>query len=532
MKLAPVTGATVEQTELVFGLVAAVGTDIQRVEAQLATQLSSYGYVVHKMRLSDYLAEQAGSSFRDMPVDESLWEAMSAGDELRRTWERSDALALHAISDIVATRYETAGVNPEQDADTLPPNLSRHAFILRSLKTPEELKTLRAVYGSRLVVIAAYSPRDKRIKHLAQQIEDSRQSADRSTWAHQPEDLISRDEREERARGQDVSRTFHRADVFIRGWDRQVVQADIRRSLAILFGDPFRTPTRDEHAQFMAAGAALRSAEFGRQVGAAIATPGGSVVALGANEVPIAGGGSHWDEDGTGNRDFEIGDTDTNRLQYDRLAERLSKKIDSSLERLGKEMIAEEIGDKETVEELRRRAREVLVGELRKAGLGELTEFGRAVHAEMNAVLDAARRGVSVQDMTLYSTTFPCHNCARHIIGAGIARVVFVEPYVKSRAGELHEDALGIDTSDAGDSKLSFTPFVGIAPRRYLEFFDAAQRARLGRAAREVEGRMQPFVKKVALPVFADASLEQFRPEFREYRAKEILALDYFEKKS
>ncbi|MCW2979471.1 MAG: hypothetical protein JWO14_1198 [Solirubrobacterales bacterium] len=532
MKLAPVTGATVEQTELVIALVAAVGTDIQRVEAQLATQLSGYGYTVHPMRLSDYLAEEAGRNFRSKPVDESLWDAMTAGDELRQSWERSDALALHAISDIVATRYEVAKIRPEEDAETLPPNLSRHAFILRSLKTPNELETLRAVYGPRLVVIAAYSPRDKRIEHLAQQIEDSRQAADRETWEHQPEELIARDEREERARGQDVSRTFHRADLFIRGWDRSVVQADIKRSLSILFGDPFRTPTRDEHAQFMAAGAALRSAEFGRQVGAAIATPDGSVVALGTNEVPVPGGGSHWEEDGEGNRDFEIGDIDTNRWQYDRLAESLSQKIDQSLERLSAEMVAEEIGDADSFEELRRRAREILAADLRKAGLGELTEFGRAVHAEMNALLDAARRGVSVQDMTLYSTTFPCHNCARHIIGAGIARVVFVEPYVKSRAGELHQDALGIDTSDSGDSKLSFTPFVGIAPRRYLEFFDAAQRARLGRTAREVEGRKQPFNKKTALPVFADASLKQFRPEFREYRAREILALDYLEKKS
>jgi deoxycytidylate deaminase len=527
MKLAPVTTAAAEQTELIFALVAAVGTDISLVEAQLATQLSSYSYTVHPMRLSDYLAEEAGNDFRSKPIDESLWEAMTAGDELRQRWERSDALALHAISDIVATRYEVAGMDAEKDL--LPPNLPRHAFILRSLKTPDELETLRAIYGPRLVVIAAYSPRDKRIEHLAQQIEDSRQSVDRATWKHQPEDLIARDEREERARGQDVSRTFHRADLFIRGWDRQVVQADLERSLGILFGEPFRTPTRDEHAQFMAAGAAMRSAEFGRQVGAAIATRGGSVIALGTNEVPVPGGGSHWEEDGVGNRDFEIGEIDTNRAQFDRLAGKLTQKIDKTFAALSAELLAEEIGEESAFVELRKRAQQRLEGDLRQAGLGELTEFGRAVHAEMNAVLDAARRGVSVQDMTLYSTTFPCHNCARHMIGAGITRVVFIEPYIKSRAGELHEDALDIELSGSGGRKVSFTPFVGVAPRRYLEFFDASQRSRLGRVAREKDGRKQEFEKKAALPVFADASLEQFRPEFREYRAKEIFALDYSE---
>jgi deoxycytidylate deaminase len=148
----------------------------------------------------------------------------------------------------------------------------------------------------------------------------------------------------------------------------------------------------------------------------------------------------------------------------------------------------------------------------------------------MNALLDAARRGVSVQDTTLYTTTFPCHNCARHIIGAGVERVVFIEPYIKSRAGELHEDALEIERSGAKGSKLSFEPFVGVAPRRYLEFFDASMRERLGRAPRQDEhGKKVKFDKKSALPVIADAALPQFRPEYREYRAKEIFALDYFE---
>ena len=50
--------------------------------------------------------------------------------------------------------------------------------------------------------------------------------------------------------------------------------------------------------------------------------------------------------------------------------------------------------------------------------LRELTEYGRAVHAEMDALLDAARRGVAVQGATLYVSTFPCHSCARHVIAA------------------------------------------------------------------------------------------------------------------
>lgn len=517
-----------DQTELVIALVAAVGTDIGIVSDQVATQLDEYGYTHQVLRLSDYLAEQAQTSFRGKPFDEELWEAMSAGDELRQAWDHNDALALHAISDIVATREESSGLN-EPLADGLPGNLDRHAFILRSLKTPGELETLRAVYGPRLVVIAAYSPANMRLKHLAERIEDSRKSSDRDSWVHQPEDLIERDEKEEEAGGQDVSGTFHRADFFIRGWNRDVVCQDVERTLEILFGSPFRTPTRDEYGQFLAAGAALRSSEFSRQVGAAIATKDGSVVALGANEVPIAGGGSHWEEDGEGNRDFEVGDVDTNRRHFDELAQRLSDQIGARLSALVAENAPEPGVALDALEALRLQLLKSLPHDLRTGGLKDLTEFGRAVHAEMSALLDAARRGVAVDDATIYTTTFPCHNCARHIVGAGICRVVFVEPYTKSRAEDLHEDSVRIGESHDDDGRVVFEPFVGVAPRRYLEMFDASARERLGHVGRkDGAGRKQQFVKKEAKPVFADGGLPQFRPELREYRAKELLALDHF----
>lgn len=520
--------AVSDQTELFVALVAAVGTDLHMVCDQLATQLDEYGYTTDVIRLSDFLAERAGSTFRGKPFDEELWEAMTAGDELRRSWDRNDALALHAISAIVATREARSRSSPAGAAGGEAPYMERHAFVLRSLKTPDELDTLRAVYGPRLVVVGAYSPRELRVEHLARQIEDSRNSSDRATWAYQPDELIERDEREERVGGQDVGGTFHRADFFIHGWSREVVDEDVRRTLEILFGAPFRTPTRDEHGQFHAAGAALRSAEFGRQVGAAIATPDGSVIALGTNEVPKAQGGSHWEEEGLGNRDFEIGDIDTNRRHFDELARRLSDLVDEQLA-AHIETFDGAPATRDALESVREQVRSGLPGDLMAGGLKDLTEFGRAVHAEMNALLDAARRGVSVAGSTMYTTTFPCHNCARHIIGAGVRRVVFVEPYAKSRAGDLHEDSILIDAPVVDDDRVSFEPFVGVAPRRYAEMFDAATRERLGHLPRrDTAGHKLPFLKRKAVPVFSDAGLPQFRPALREYRVKETLALAHF----
>lgn len=516
-----------DQTELFIALVAAVGTDVGMVSEEVGVELAEYGYTVHPLRLSEYLAEEADEDFRKKKnFDEQLWDAMTAGDELRALWNRSDALVLHAISDIVATREE---LSPPVEGEGQPGYLDRHAFVLRSLKTPDELDTLRAIYGPRLVVIAAYSPKDQRLQHLATQITGSRGTKDRSTWVYQPEELIDRDEKEERARGQDVSGTFHRADFFIRGWSREVARDDIQRTMEVLFGSPFRTPTRDEHGQFLAAGAALRSAEFGRQVGAAIATREGSIIAVGTNEVPKALGGSHWEEDGVGSRDFEIGDIDINRKHFDELAQQLTERVDGRVGELVAALGEGDPGVRSALEAVRTEMRDALPGELWTGGLKDLTEFGRAVHAEMSALLDAALRGVPVSGATLYSTTFPCHNCARHLIGAGIARVVFIEPYTKSRAEQLHADSATIAHSERDPGKVAFEPFVGVAPRRYLEMFDAAGRERLGHLGRKDEsGHKQEFVKRQAFPVFVDAELPQFRPEPREYRIKELLALDHF----
>jgi deoxycytidylate deaminase len=79
-----------------------------------------------------------------------------------------------------------------------------------------------------------------------------------------------------------------------------------------------------------------------------------------------------------------------------------------------------------------------------------LLEFGRAVHPEMAALTDAARRGVSVAGCTMYVTTFPCHLCARHVVAAGIRKVIYIEPYAKSRTASLYPDSVAIEGESSG----------------------------------------------------------------------------------
>jgi cytidine deaminase len=68
--------------------------------------------------------------------------------------------------------------------------------------------------------------------------------------------------------GQNLRNTYYLADIFVDASDTQLLRDSVERGLELLFGNTFHTPRKDEHAMFLAMGAALRSAELGRQVGA------------------------------------------------------------------------------------------------------------------------------------------------------------------------------------------------------------------------------------------------------------------------
>jgi dCMP deaminase len=75
---------------------------------------------------------------------------------------------------------------------------------------------------------------------------------------------------------------------------------------------------------------------------------------------------------------------------------------------------------------------------------GERHELCRGLHAEQNAIIQAAKHGTNINGSTLYCTTMPCIICSKMIINAGISRIVFEEGYPDSLAGEMIGEA-GID---------------------------------------------------------------------------------------
>ncbi len=60
---------------------------------------------------------------------------------------------------------------------------------------------------------------------------------------------------------------------------------------------------------------------------------------------------------------------------------------------------------------------------------GKQQEICYAIHAEQNAIIQAAKLGISIDGATLYCTHFPCTICAKMIINSGISRLVYIHPY-------------------------------------------------------------------------------------------------------
>lgn len=72
---------------------------------------------------------------------------------------------------------------------------------------------------------------------------------------------------------------------------------------------------------------------------------------------------------------------------------------------------------------------------------GERHELCRGIHAEQNAIVQAAYLGVSIDNSTLYCTNQPCILCAKMLINAGVKRIVVRDGYPDEAAAEMLEEA-------------------------------------------------------------------------------------------
>ena len=385
---------------------------------------------------------------------------------LDQNWARWTILAYHAVG-WYALFADSSG--------SLQGGLG--AFVIDCLKHPEEVKALRLVYGPGFFLVSSICDREIRLANLRKKY---RGASDREL-----DDLMETDAAEKEDFGQQVRKTIPLADYFVNqnhhgGRPTEpTLDAQIQRLLALVLGTEVQRPNHDERGMYAAWGAAMRSACLSRQVGAAILNPQGIVIATGTNDVPAPGGGIYGNETAKDARCFlsldkepgrELAERQRNKIQlrvlgkdegmpineqhpfcrsdfakdaiYQSVSDKLSEKLTDALSGLAtkskavKEALsqidASNLFSKDAVEEI-----------FKSTPVRDLVEFSRAIHAEADAIVSLARAGgPSCQNASLYVNVFPCHLCTRQIIAAGIAEVIYIEPYPKSMATILHDDAI------------------------------------------------------------------------------------------
>ena len=454
--------------ELVFGLVGPVGSPIHEAGESLASALKKMDYKPKTVSLSkemDRLLTAKDATFKDEPTS-VLYNKIRKGNAVRKEFGNNAVLASEAIRQIIDFRREYAAQAGEQDAARLDEKsvvpLDGHAFIVDQLKLPEEVDLLIKAFGKRFIQVSVVTPLEERRRSLAGRVRKERPGWDNERCAQHADQLITIDQNEKADdRGQRISKIFHLGDVFFDGACKKTIEHSGQRFIEAFFGKNNVAPTSDEFGSYMAMAASLRSVDLSRQVGAAICTPSGDLISIGCNEVPKIGGGNYWDEDANKKRDIDLGGetnkNEINRIVFDFLGVLKEQNL------ISEDQSVEEILDNHD----HRKA-------IKKSLVSGVTEYGRMVHAEMNALADAARLGRAVKGSTIFVTTYPCHNCAKHLVASGVERIVFIEPYPKSKAESLFED---IFTSDVRDStKVSIEHFYGISPRRYRDIFEKGSR--------------------------------------------------------
>ncbi|MEF2509892.1 anti-phage dCTP deaminase [Vibrio mimicus] len=426
----------INEGELVIGIVSAVGTEYKRVTEPLIDRLKGFGYSVQEIRVSACLP-----SFSGTDEYERIKHYMQAGDALRKNSENNAILAAGVAKNISSSRSSSS---------------SKRAFIVNSLKHPREVEFLRKIYGDGFYLIGIHADEKRRHQHLTD---------DKGMTQAQANELIRIDEDESFDHGQKTRDTYHLADFFLNlGSNNDQVKNRLQRFLELIFSHPYKNPTFDEFAMFMAFNSSVRSSDLSRQVGAVISREK-QIIATGANDVPKSGGGLYWAEvdEATGKVEDDLDGKD-----YTREGDSNKQAQAEIIQEIAKNLLESGLVDGQNEVELHK--------VLKESKISDLTEFGRVVHAEMDALLSCSRAGIPTTGSTLYCTTFPCHNCAKHIIASGINRVVYVEPYPKSRALDFHSESIQLKselekTLDGTSELVSFEPFIGVGPRRFLDLF-------------------------------------------------------------
>lgn len=458
--------------ELIIGLVGAVGAGVSTTASILSEIFSEdFGYDVEIIKASDIIRSNRSKSDNESissDASQRITDLQRIGSSLRKNYGEN-YIAAKCIEHIAIKRKAQGGFS---DSTLVPqPKPLRRLTIIDSLKHPDESQIFKETYGKvywQFTVFAPENVRERRLKSMG--VERSQISG-----------IFTTDEDDPSDHGQKVSDTAFKSDFFIRNDHENDIplKNSINRFLEILFMISVSTPTKDEAGMYAAVSAASKSACLSRQVGASIYSDKSELISVGWNDVPKANGGLYTVEDEVS--DHRCFKWSGKICHNDNKKEKLYLDI---FQKLKNSDALKEGTTKEFVKSI-----------LKKTPIKGLIEYSRSIHAEMEAIVSAGRSGkVGMVGGVLYTTTFPCHNCARHIVAAGIKTVYYIEPYSKSLALELHSDA--IEVTDSDSKKVTFLQYEGVGPASMMKLFQHGQE-------RKESGAVRNLDKKKSSPILS-----------------------------
>jgi len=463
----------IETPDLFLAIVAPIGVDINHTISAFEKNFTRFGYKTKHIKVTEYFKNLniSGHKISDSDLETRYRTYIDFGNALREKSQDDSILAALAIEEICQHR-EKRNNNVQKP----------YAYIIRQFKRTEELDLCRRVYGKFFFQISVFSSKQKRREVLASKFADSSHKNEESAFYNKADELIQIDEDEiETSHGQRVSKAFHQADFIINADLEASYDDQVNRFLDLTFGNNRISPTPDEYGMYTAKASALRSLDLSRQVGAAIFSNDQEIISMGCNEVPKGGGGTYWPIPGvTDARDHTKNEDPNEKRKKNNVYDFLWRLKDLNYINTDEIDIDKIFNDPV----------------IKDSSVMDTLEFGRIVHAEMSAISDASRLGRPTKGATLYCTTFPCHMCAKHIVASGIKDVVYLEPYPKSAAYELHKDAISVDGEESHqykeNTKTIFRHFFGVTPRRYRDFFEKEKRKKDGKFLEWKFGKPSP----------------------------------------
>lgn len=425
----------------ILGIVSPAGSNRKSFCNRLKEFLeSTYEFDVIHIKLNELIYDNnpglIGRKFSNKILETK--EKIQAGNKIRKDTDNEIFAYFGVIKAISA-------INQITDKN------KRTIIILDQLKRTDEINCLKSIFGKCFFSIGIVSSESDRISNLT---EDDRELKILA------EELIAIDENEgdfykngadpnisedTKKHGQQVAKCILMSDVLV---SHHFEEDQVKRFFDLLLGHPYLAPSTDEFCTNLAFAVALKALDLSRQVGAVITNNLGDVISVGYNEVNRVGGGPYEGLESTDMNDFILG-YDPNKKKINEIKENVSARLSQKFQDINKDSILKI---------------------LNSSMIDDLTEFHRATHAEMNALFSAQRSQSNIKNSVLYSTTFPCHNCCKHLISAGVREVVYLEPYKKSSASELHGHEITYNHHEK-NTKVYFRTFLGVTHNRFEDLF-------------------------------------------------------------